>query len=104
MSTQSITRKTKDSLQEDSEKRILENANNYFLNRDFSLGNGEDYRELKHSLKIRSFICTKNCELNNFIESSILEGSDLEFSIISTRAVLPETSFLDYTDIFEQYL
>lgn len=104
MSTQSIYKKTIDTVQKEMEDSLLKNANNYLLKRRFALGQGECQEDIKHSMKILGFICTENCELLEYIKRT-LKGEELpKKTCLGKRTIMTTLEFSDYTRIFEENL
>ena len=73
MSTQSILLKDKAHYAKEFEKQILWNADRYYMHRFYKLGEDMNFNEAMYYSKMGSFICTKNCELIDWIKNK-LEG------------------------------
>ena len=73
MSTQSILLKDKAHYAKEFEKQILWNADRYYMHRFYRLGEDMNFNEAMYYSKMGSFICTKNCELIDWIKNK-LEG------------------------------
>ena len=71
MSTQSIKLADKEHYASTFEKRILWNADQYFMYRNYKIGNGIKYDEAMYYSKLGSFICTDNCQLVDYIKKKL---------------------------------
>lgn len=66
------------------EKDILVNADLYYLNKKFGVGNDLDRDKLKHSQMFYNILCTDECELIDWVFKKIngdLEGSKYKIKI-----------------------
>ena len=94
MSTQSILLKDKAHYAKEFEKQILWNADRYYMYRFYRLGEDINFNEAMYYSKMGSFICTKNCELIDWIKNKMeakLDVCDKGKSIYDLINMIPKT-------------
>lgn len=71
MSSKNIHTLTKQTYIEKNEQRLLSMSDAYFYKKHFLLGEGVDRDEMNFSTIMNSFLCERNCELNDLINDKI---------------------------------
>jgi hypothetical protein len=71
MSTKSINTLTRETYLEKAEDNLLRMSDAYFYKKKFLIGEGIDEDKQDFYMQNYRFLCTDNCEMNNFIQDKI---------------------------------
>ncbi len=71
MSTQSITLLTKEKYAEEAQELLVYNFEQYFLHKNFRLGEGIDQDEVMHNMYFKEMLCENNCQVYNYLYDAI---------------------------------
>ena len=99
MSTKNIKYTTRESYLHKSEEMLMLLSDQYFNKKRFLLGEGADKDKVTFYLQMNNSLCTKNCELINFIQDKI-EGRLLKCGVNIGEL----TDFSSYVKASEDHL
>lgn len=83
MSATSRTVRDRENVYIKLENELLEQGNNYILEREYVLGNGINKDKVDFLMQYTKLLCNTNCDINSLIESKIkgLEGIECKTKI-----------------------
>ena len=97
-----IKKYNREAILQESSKNLLEQADLYYLKEKFAIKTKYDELKTIHSFMLKETLCTKNCEIKNFLDKKLRATLKQVFSMSQLKKAA-EAYGINYT-VLSEYL